>query len=96
MITPELKSLITQACALPNCPEGVRAALAHYLSTGQITHAQDILFGPNGSLFADQWWLFYTSVTDAAAALFLGDPGVYEYWMEDAEHYFNEYCKSQK
>lgn len=93
MITQELKSLITKACALPHCPEGVRTALAHYLSTGQITRARDTAFGIDGSREADNWWLFYTSITDSAAALQRGERRIYAYWMYAAEDYF-KYCES--
>lgn len=95
MITQELKSLITKACALPHCPEGVRAALAHYLSTGQITRYRDIAFGIDGSREADNWWLFYTAVSDAAQALQREERRIYDYWLDAAKDYFR-YCQIQQ
>lgn len=62
MIPNDLRDLVVEACALPYCPDCVRARLVGFLSTGsspELPHHEAI------SVTKSMWYLFTISVVNA-------------------------------
>lgn len=87
----DLRSLITEACSLPHCPDLVRIRIAEYLSTGKFpaTVIRDAAHLDNA------WWDFLNAAACASMSIHRGGSYAlnYDYYRERARFHL---CKLRR